>query len=111
MRKISVMLVAAMLLSTFSIFAKEANANDPAKELKKQVERLLNGFSENASENDQTATILFTVNRENEIVVLSVYTQDYKLEKFVKDRLNYHRINSERVIEGRRYTIPVSIKS
>ena len=49
------------------------------------------------------------VNKEKEIVVLSVDTNDKALEYFVKARLNYHKVQDNEIPEGRRYTIPVKI--
>lgn len=111
MRKISLVLVAAMLLSTGSIFAHGPKETDPTTSIKTQVKKLLRGYSIPTSGKDLTATILFTVNRENEFVVLSVETDDEVLEYFVKSRLNYHKVYSKSISEGRRYTIPIKIVS
>lgn len=101
------MLVAAMLLSTGSIFANDTVGNDPNKEIKSQIHKLLDGYYEMSPGASMNATVLFTVNKEKEIVVLSVDTKDQVLEDLVKARLNYHKIESSNLSEGRRYTIPV----
>ncbi|WP_422081222.1 hypothetical protein [Ulvibacterium sp.] len=111
MRKISLVFVAAMLLSTGSIFANGPKETDPTQSIKTQVKKLLRGYTLSPSEKDLTATILFTVNKDNEFVVLSVETEDEVLEYFVKTRLNYHKVDSKEIPEGRRYTIPVKIVS
>ncbi len=105
------MLVAAMLLISGSIFANGPKGTDPSKALKNQVKELLDEQFELTSYKDVEASILFTVNKEKEIVVLSVYTDSAKLERFVKSKLNYHKVRSEGAVEGRRYTIPVKIAS
>ncbi len=101
------MLVAAMLLSSAGIFANDAMGDDPKKELKSQIHRLLDGYYELPSGESKAAVVLFTVNNENEIVVLSVQTDDQALEDLVKARLNYHKMESTALAEGRRYTVPV----
>ncbi len=111
MRKTSVMLVAAMLLLSGNIFAKESKETDPSKDLKNQVRQLLDEQFELTSYKKLEASILFTVNKENEIVVLSVYTESDKLERFVKSKLNYHQIRTAGVVQGRRYTIPIKVES
>ncbi|WP_299531293.1 hypothetical protein [Ulvibacterium sp.] len=111
MRKISLVFVAAMLLSAGSVFANGPKENDPTQSIKTQVRKLLRGYSMPTSEKDLTATILFTVNKQNEFVVLSVETEDEVLEYFVKSRLNYHKVNSKAISEGRRYTMPIKIVS
>lgn len=110
MRKISMVLVAAMLLSSGSIFANSNDGSDPAQELKKEVKKLLNGFYEMQSDDNFKATVLFTVNKEKEIVVLSVYSEDLQFKDFVKNQLNYHKIKTNEIVEGRRYSIPVEVK-
>jgi len=108
MRKISLVVIAAVLLSTGSIFANNPMDTDPNRSIKTQVQKLLSGYAL-SSEKDLSATILFTVNKDNEYVVLSVDTNNEELEYFVKSRLNYHKVETKDVKEGRRYTIPVKI--
>ncbi len=57
---------------------------------------------------DESAYVTFTVNKQHEIVVLSVETSNKQIETFVKNRLNYKEINSELIV-GRTYEVPVSI--
>ena len=110
MRKTSLLVVAAMLLSTSVVFSNSTEGQDPSKKLKKQVTYLLSGY-EMPSEKDVNATVLFTVNKEKEFVVLSVDTNDKSLEDYVKFRLNYRKIKFDGIPEGRRYTIPIRIVS
>ncbi|MDH3796007.1 MAG: hypothetical protein OER83_03950, partial [Flavobacteriaceae bacterium] len=58
---------------------------------------------------DITAVVKFTLNAEQEIVVLSVQTDDDSLETFLKYRLNYQKVELENFKEGRTYTVPVRI--
>ncbi|NHF57852.1 hypothetical protein FK220_000765 [Flavobacteriaceae bacterium TP-CH-4] len=111
MRKTSLMLVAAMLLSSGNLFAFGPKDTNPAEELKNQVKERLNGYFEKSTHKALEASILFTVNREGEIVVLSVDTEHEGLERFVKARLNYHKVLTDGAIQGRRYTIPLRVES
>ncbi len=107
MRKFS-LLFAAMLLSAGTLFANADKPKDPNKNLSAQIGDLL----ENNSfivDNDLTAEVKFTVNRDQEIVVLSVKTDNANLEQFVKSRLNYEKVDLEEYREGKTYTIPVRI--
>ena len=111
MRKFSLVLVAAMLLSAGSVFANDSKSKknvEPAKNLSSQIAKLLddNNF---IIENDITADVRFTLNSNKEIVVLSVKTEDETLEGFVKSRLNYKKVDLTEYREGRTYTVPVRI--
>ena len=103
-------LVAAMLLSSGSLIANGPEGSDPAQELQEQVKTLLDGYYEMPSHESFKATVLFTINREKEIVVLSVRTTDQKFRQFVKHRLNYREVKTKGIVEGRRYVIPVEVK-
>ncbi len=111
MRKISVVLVAAMLLSVGNLFANDSK-NPPAKKnLSTQIGDLLENNTFVLENNDLTGMVRFTLNDENQIVVLSVDTKDAVLESFVKARLNYQKVDLEKYEEGKMYTVPVRIQA
>ncbi len=111
MRKLSLVVVAAMLLSTGNVLANNTEGVKPAKSLSSQIATMLsdNNFTEVKS--DLTAQVRFTLNSEGEIVVLSVDTDSDTIERFVKNRLNYKKVELNQVEEGKIYTIPVRIKA
>ena len=110
MRKISLFLVAAMLLFTGSILANDVKDNDP-KSLSAQISEILdnNDFADDVV--DQSAQVRFTLNNQGEIVVMSVDTENSKLESFVKSRLNYKKVKVDNLEEGKLFTISVRIAS
>lgn len=111
MRKLSLVVVAAMLLGTGNLLANDIDSFEPSKSLSLQISSMLsdNNFSE--FEDDLTAQVRFTLNNEGEIVVLSVSTDFDQMERFVKNRLNYQKVDLNNVEEGKVYTIPVRIKA
>lgn len=110
MRKSSLFLVATMLLFAGSIFANDGKSEDnPRKKLSTQIAELLKENAFVVEGEELVATVLFTVNEEQEIVVLSVKTANGKLEQFVKGRLNYQKVTLEDYREGRTYTLPVRV--
>ncbi len=110
MRKLSVVMVAAMLLSTGSILASDPVKPRPEKSLSHQVWKLLKDNRIEVSEDeDLEAKILLTLNADNEIVVISVESVDKKLERFVKARLNYKKVDFTPLEKGKRYIIPLRI--
>ncbi len=62
-----------------------------------------------STEKDLEATVLFAINKEKEIVVLSVDPNIKALENFVKPRLKYHKVQNNEMPQGRRFIIPVKI--
>ncbi|MGB5205779.1 hypothetical protein [Eudoraea sp.] len=111
MRKFSLILVAAALLVSGSIFANDSNTKDPQKSLATQIGELLKENQLVVENYELTAEVLFTVNSEAEIVVISVDTGDLDLESFVKGKLNYKKVQLEEVVVGRMYRLPVRIKA
>ncbi len=110
MRKLPVVLVAALLLTAGNLFAIDSNTNDPTKELAIQISHLLEDNFFVINDHDLTANVLFTLNKNMEIVVISVDSEDEVLERFVKSRLNYQAVDIEAAEEGKMYTVPVRIK-
>jgi len=108
MRKFS-LLFAVMLLSVGTLFASADKPKNPNKNLSAQIGDLLDDNSFIVDYNDLTAKVKFTLNRDQEIVVLSVETDSRILEKFVKNRLNYQKVQLQEYREGKTYTVPVRI--
>jgi len=115
MKKISLVFAAALLLSAGNVFATEgpAEAENPKAKISTQIESLLeehNGF--NLGEADElSAVVRFMLNDDKEIVVLSVDTQDERLERFVKARLNYEKVADQNLKVGKAYKVPVRVRA
>ena len=58
-----------------------------------------------------SAWVRFTVNNDNEIVVLSVRTDNERLERYVKAKLNYHNIAGTGLQSGGTYEVPIRFTS
>ena len=109
MRKITLVLVAATLLSTGSIFANSVKDIDPGKSLSTQISKILSDNEFSDSQVNMTAQVRFTVNKDGEIVVLSVDTESPTFESFVKGRLNYKKVGQANFKEGKLFTVSVRI--
>ena len=111
MRKFRLILAAALLVVSGNLFANDLDKTDPQKSLSTQIwERLKDNNLALGKAKELTATVLFTVNSEKEIVVISVETVDSNLESFVKSKLNYQKVELEDVILGKMYKLPVRVK-
>ena len=118
MRKLSVLVVAAMLLSTGSLLANDGKkgktkkaSKTEVKSLSTQIGKLLNYNNFTEDEAGETAQVLFTLNSEKEIVVLSVDTDDATMDAFIKNRLNYQEVDVDAYEDGKKYTVSVRIDS
>ncbi|PKA97069.1 hypothetical protein B0O79_0717 [Flavobacteriaceae bacterium MAR_2009_75] len=110
MRKISLVLAVAMLLSTGSVLANDLKPKKSGKSLSSQISEMLSENSFTINETDLRAQVRFTLNNEQEIVVLSIDADDEILEDFVKAKLNYKKVELEDYQEGKLYTVGVRIK-
>ncbi|MDT0608247.1 hypothetical protein [Croceitalea rosinachiae] len=109
MRKMSLVLVTAAMFLVANVSANiNAEPVNSTKNLSAQIHKMLESNSFNVEE-DLTANVQFTINKNGEIVVLSVDTTDDTLDSFVKGRLNYQKVDFANFKEGRTYTVPVRI--
>ena len=111
MRKISLVLVVAMLFSTGGLLANDLDGVNPTKTLTTQISKLLSTNNLTENEVDVKAQVRFTINKNREIVILSVDTDNKEVEEFVKSRLNYKKVDMSQYVEGRLYTMPVRIRA
>ncbi len=107
MKKLKVILVALVLFAgTLSTYA----AVDPVVTTKKttiEIAKLLEkpGF---VIEESIYAYVTFIVNKNNEVVVLSVDCETKGVCKFIKSRLNYNELGTD-LEKGVEYKVPVRI--
>jgi hypothetical protein len=114
MKKVSLLMVAIALLISGNVLATEGTSSptDPQSKICSQIYDLLheNRFELN-EQGELTASVRFILNTENEIVVLSVDTEDDRLEGFVKTRLNYHKVADQNIEVGKVYEVPIRIRA
>nr|WP_299346686.1 hypothetical protein [Allomuricauda sp.] len=79
----------------------------PAEKLAVQIQQMLKDNFIKLDNQELTADVRFTINKEGEIVVLSVYTESQYLEGYLKGRLNYRKVEMNQIEEGKVYTVPV----
>lgn len=61
-------------------------------------------------EKEIVASVTLTVNKNNEMVVLSVDTEDDTLERFIKSRLNYNVLPSNAITKEKTFVVPVRLQ-
>ncbi|RIV32459.1 hypothetical protein D2V08_12130 [Flagellimonas lutimaris] len=109
MRKFKAVSVALALFATMSVFATKGKKATKETNLSGQIYEMLKDNKFNVEYNELTAEVRFIVNEKGELVVLSVETKDEILEGFVKNRLNYQKVQLKNVAPGRVYEIPIRI--
>lgn len=109
MKNLKTVTVAMALFATMSAFATKGKKVTKENNLSGQIYEMLKDNQFNVDYDELTAEVRFIVNDKGELVVLSVETKDDKLEGFVKNRLNYQKVQLDNVAPGRVYEIPVRI--
>ena len=111
MKKLSVFLAAfALLFGSFITTA--ANYVEKEKKPLSQSQEMAS-FLKNSKldlEKDINAKVSFMINKEHEIVVLTVDTQDQVIEKFIKSRLNYQKLQNK-LLPNKVYHVSVLVKA
>jgi len=109
MKKVNVILIALVLL-VGTVFSSAAV---PALETKTSTSVEIEKLLENPDfrvDVDVMAYVTFLINKEGEIVVLSVDTENEMVERFIKSRLNYKTLKTS-LEKGKEYKLPVRIAS
>ena len=110
MRKLSLVFAAAVLFTAGNVFANDSKTTEPSKSLTEQISELLKDNVFDIKNQDLTAKVLFTLNHNKEIVVISVATENEALEGFVKSKLNYQEVTLTDFHEGKLYSVPVRFR-
>ncbi|MFT5103127.1 MAG: hypothetical protein ACI86C_000778 [Candidatus Latescibacterota bacterium] len=108
MKKLSLIMVALALVMTSVTSAAVVTEDVKNNSTEEQIRVLLESPNLEIS-SDQNAFVTFMLNEDHEIIVLTVATENKMVEKFVKTRLNYHKIESLLVV-GQEYKVPITIQ-
>lgn len=100
--------LALLFAMTFSmaIFASSAPLTEEPSGLNKEITSLLKSPNFEISEEMQ-AMVTITFNKHNEIVVLSVDSENDEVVNFIKHRLNYHKVTS--TLDAEKVIVPVRL--
>ena len=110
MKKLAVLLV-VLVLGTSQLFANNNVELNPEQKLRNKVAVLLEKPEIKVENQELNANIEFTVNSNNEIVVLTVDAEEEAVADYVKSRLNYQKIDATVSKKGNRiFKIALKIK-
>ncbi|MEN8187234.1 MAG: hypothetical protein ABFR05_08915 [Bacteroidota bacterium] len=108
MKKLNVLIIAFVL---FAMNVSAAVLTNPVKPTDKLRAEIVDIIGPNCpyeyDKNECTAEVLFTVNNEGEIIVLSVTSPNAKAEPFLKNKLNYKKVSHKSERSGEIYLLPL----
>ncbi|REE83459.1 hypothetical protein BX611_0750 [Lutibacter oceani] len=103
------LLALALVIGTSSLFAmNKTNLEKPKSEIRTQIVKLLKS-PEFKIEQEINVTLTFTFSSKGEIVILNVDSNNSEVLNFIRQNLNYHKIENP----GERdkiYTMPLKMK-
>ncbi len=102
-----ILLVSAVFLLSVASFA---NPIKPTDQLREEIVDII-GFSflDDYEENEYSAEVLFTVNSDQELIVLSVNSESDEAEDYLRDKLNYKKVDHLPSKYGEIYLLPVKM--
>ncbi len=110
MRKLSLLVVAlAVLVGTTANAATEPTTEIVPTTISQEIGKFLANpdFDFGA---EQIAKVAFMLNKDHEVVVLSVEAENEEIESYIKARLNYKKLSAD-ALEGTQYVVPVRLKT
>lgn len=106
MKKLQASLLIAALVFSSVLSASVVKKENSAVTLTEEIGTLLQN-PDFKVEGDVVASVDFMLNKDHEIVVLSVDAPNSKIESFIKRRLNYKSINNFYSKEDKHIKVPV----
>ena len=106
----TLLLVVALTFS--SVLVASTNAEDEKGAESVAITEEIGKLLKNPSfilENDVLASVTLTINKNNEIVVLSVDSDEDYMDNYIKSRLNYHELPVTIQNVEKTYKVPVRI--
>lgn len=110
MKNLKLGVLAMALFIGSQVFAgNNPNSNVP-KSMVTQIEHFMKNH-EFQLEEDLVVDVTFTVNKENELVVLSVDTKKYGVKQYILEHLNYKKLDFKVEGSATEYKLPVRIQA
>ena len=102
--------ILALGLFTLNVSAANLNPIKPTDDLRfEMIDLIGSNYMDEMLENEYAADVLFTVNAERELIILSVDSKNKELESYLKRKLNYKKVNHTPSKHGEIYLLPVKM--
>ena len=112
MKNLKILLI-VLLASTFSLtsFANVSEGN-PESDLRQEILDYIDQPSTTVYDSEYMVTNLkFMVNSDRELVVVDTGTENERLDNYLKNKLNYKRVDTNQVEYHKMYSVKVIFKS
>ncbi|AXT62511.1 hypothetical protein D1816_19805 [Aquimarina sp. AD10] len=111
MKKLIVLVFVIVLGFNQSFASNDKNSISTEQQIRDEVAVLLKDPEIKIEKADLTATIQFTINTNGEVVVLNVDSHEDSVVTYIKSRLNYKKVTTEKsVTTNRIFRLPLKIK-
>ncbi|MCG9793241.1 hypothetical protein [Flavobacterium algicola] len=112
MKKALILSALAIVMSFGTLAAKEVKPKKNSSSIKQEITQLLRpSFLVDELKNDVVVLVKVLITPKNEIVVLKTNSSSAVLDAYIKDSLNYKKVNSTDVVSGDDYEFEVKFKS
>ncbi|WP_347924841.1 hypothetical protein [Pontimicrobium sp. SW4] len=104
-------LLLAVTITFSSVLMASTSPEKPSVETSKitlKIERFLKNPSFDV-DHEMTANVTLTINKNNELVVLSVDSNDEKMKNYIKSRLNYRKVSGSYETLKDKFIVPVRL--
>jgi len=110
MKKIINLVLVVLLLTTFNVSANTITSfeEDLPKAVKVMSEMIKKNLENLEFENEALVDVIFTVNSDNELVILNVKTNDSEIKDYIKSTLNKLKIEDANLYVGKNYKIKIN---
>jgi hypothetical protein len=109
--KTIVAILAISLVTTFSTTASEKEPSKITQKLRTEIVSMLGSEITLELKSSATAEISFMINKENEIVIISVDSKIDELKSIIKSKLNYKKVAVKGIEKEKIYIIPLRINN
>jgi hypothetical protein len=110
MKKIINLVLVVFVLTTFKVSANTITSfeEDLPKAVKVMSEVIKKNLENFEFEKEALVDVVFTVNSDNELVILNVKTTDKEIKDYIKSTLNSLKIEDANLYVGKNYTIKIN---
>ncbi|MBL4605041.1 MAG: hypothetical protein JKY02_05100 [Flavobacteriaceae bacterium] len=115
MRKLKLVLAAlAISFASLSATATETEPSNANSALRSKIVSLLGSIAPSSltltDGNDIKANVSLMLNNKNQLIVISVDSNNESVDTYVKSKLNYQKIDVKGLKRGEIYKVPLTIK-
>lgn len=110
MKKIINLVLVVFLVTTFKVSANNVNSfeEDLPKAVKVMSEMIKKNLEDIEFEDEAIVEVLFTVNSDDELVILNVKTKDTVVKEYIKSTLNALKVEDANLYVGKNYSIKIN---